>query len=86
MCHHLSRQKTPAYADTFCRSVLEESDVCPVEHECPSRRSEWIKHLSGSSTTDLRDVIPITDEVFTHGVTLDILADRYQPERNRRDV
>lgn len=28
--------------------------------------------------------IPITDEVFTHGVTPDIQADRYQPERATR--
>jgi arylsulfatase A-like enzyme len=28
--------------------------------------------------------IPITDEVFTHGVTPDIQADRYQPERSSR--
>ena len=28
--------------------------------------------------------IPITDEVFTHGVTPDIQADRYQPERSVR--
>jgi arylsulfatase A-like enzyme len=29
--------------------------------------------------------IPIADEVFTHGVTPDIQADRYQPERATRD-
>jgi hypothetical protein len=28
--------------------------------------------------------LPITDEVFTHGVTPDIQADRYAPERARR--
>ena len=30
--------------------------------------------------------IPITDEVFTHGVTPDIQADRYRPERDAREV
>ena len=28
--------------------------------------------------------LPITEEVFTHGVTPDIQADRYRPEREVR--
>jgi hypothetical protein len=30
--------------------------------------------------------LPITDEVFTHGVTPDIQADRYAPERANRGL
>jgi hypothetical protein len=30
--------------------------------------------------------LPITDEVLTHGVTPDIQADRYAPERDRRGL
>jgi arylsulfatase A-like enzyme len=30
------------------------------------------------------DFLPITDEVFTHGVTPDVQADRYVPERTAR--
>lgn len=32
------------------------------------------------------DFFPITEEVFTHGVTPDIQADRYRPERDAREV
>ena len=39
---------------------------------------QWVEWNSG--------FLPITDEVYTHGVTPDIQADRYVPHSLRRDV
>jgi arylsulfatase A-like enzyme len=62
-------------------------DLATDERERANLREkhpEVFERLKRQWATWNQDLLPITDEVFTHGVTPDIQADRYVPHAQRR--
>jgi len=60
--------------------VQDQRERANLRHKHPEV-FEQLKTLWGQWN---QTQLPITDEVFTHGVTPDIQADRYAPDKGQR--